>query len=50
LIYQRLSNPPAASETAIREFVAAQRVRNRWLALIALLVAMATAILLWRTW
>ena len=50
LIYQRLSSPPAASETAIREFVAAQRVRNRWLALIAVLVALATVTLLWRVW
>jgi len=27
-----------------------QRVRNRWLALIALLVAVAAAILIWRGW
>jgi ubiquinone biosynthesis protein len=50
LIYQRLNSPPAASETAIREFAAMQRVRNRWLALIALLVAVAAAILIWRGW
>jgi len=27
-----------------------QRVRNRWLALIALLVVVAAAILIWRGW
>jgi hypothetical protein len=34
----------------MREFAAMQRVRNRWLALIALLVAVAAAILIWRDW
>jgi ubiquinone biosynthesis protein len=50
LIYQRLNSPPPASETAMREFASMQRVRNRWLALIALLVAVTAAILIWRAW
>ena len=50
LLYQRLANPPVASETAIREYAATQRVRNRWLALIALVVAVTAAILIWRGW
>ena len=41
---------PPASELAISELAAAQRVRNRWLVLIALLVALAAAALLWRVW
>src|SRR5690242_21598296 len=39
LLHQRLLAPPAASDTAIKEFVAAQKVRNRWLAVVALLLA-----------
>jgi ubiquinone biosynthesis protein len=50
LLYQRLSNPPAASEMAMRELAAAQRARNRWLAIIALLVAASLAFLIWRGW
>src|SRR6476469_2222645 len=46
LIYQRLSNPPAASETAIREFVATQQSRNRWLAVIALLLVVIIVLML----
>ncbi|HEY2862334.1 MAG TPA: ubiquinone biosynthesis regulatory protein kinase UbiB [Casimicrobiaceae bacterium] len=49
LLYQRLRDPPAASD-AMREFAAAQRSRNRWLALIALLIAIAAAALIWRAW
>jgi ubiquinone biosynthesis protein len=50
LLYQRLSGAPAASDAAIREFAAAQRIRNRWLGLIALLIAIAAAALIWRAW
>jgi ubiquinone biosynthesis protein len=50
LIYQRLSAAPPASELAIRELAAAQRVRNRWLVVIAVLGAIAAVALLWRVW
>jgi len=46
LLHQRLLMPPMASDTAIREFVAAQRVRNRWLAVVALLLAIVVALLI----
>jgi hypothetical protein len=45
-----LSAAPPASELAIRELAAAQRARNRWLALIALLVISMAAALFWRAW
>ena len=50
LVYQRLSEAPPASEAAIRELAAAQRARNRWLVLIVILAAAATAVLIWRVW
>ena len=46
LLHQKLSAPPPASDTEIRELAAAQRVRNRWLVLIALLLAVTIALLL----
>jgi ubiquinone biosynthesis protein len=46
LLHQKLLAPPAASDTAIRELAAAQRVRNRWLVLVALLLAITVALLL----
>src|SRR5690242_9914309 len=48
LIYQRLNSPPPASETAIREFAAAQRARNRWLMLVAGLLFALLAVLVLR--
>ena len=39
LIYQRLSTPPAASDAVLLELAAAQRARNRWLAVVAVLLA-----------
>jgi ubiquinone biosynthesis protein len=46
LLHQKLLAPPPASDTAIRELAAAQRVRNRWLVLVALLLAITVALLL----
>jgi ubiquinone biosynthesis protein len=48
LIYQRLSSPPPASDLAFRELAAAQRARNLWLGLLAVLIAGVIAVLLWR--
>ena len=45
LLHQRLLAPPLASDTAMREFATAQRVRNRWLAVVALLLAVVIALL-----
>jgi ubiquinone biosynthesis protein len=47
LLHQRLLAPKAASDDALKELAQAQKVRNRWLALIALLMA-AVAVLLLR--
>ena len=46
LLHQKLLAPAAASDTAIRELAAAQKVRNRWLALVALLLAITIVLLL----
>ena len=46
LLHQKLLAPPTTSDTAIRELAAAQRVRNRLLVLVALLLAIAVALLL----
>jgi ubiquinone biosynthesis protein len=48
LIHQRLMAPPPISDETIREFAAAQRARNGLLSLIALLLAMAIGIFLWK--
>jgi ubiquinone biosynthesis protein len=48
LLHQKLLAPTPASDTAIRDLAAAQRVRNRWLALVALLLAITVALLLYR--
>ena len=45
LLHQRLLSSPAATDTAVREFVGAQRARNRWLAVVALLLAIVIALL-----
>jgi len=39
LIYESLSKPPAAASDAIHDLAAAQRARNRWLTVIAALLA-----------
>ena len=49
LIYQKLSEPPPASETALLALTAAQQARNRWLIIIAVLLAGAVALLLVQT-
>jgi ubiquinone biosynthesis protein len=47
LLHQRLRAPTAASDAALRELAAAQRGRNRWLAVVAALL-LAIAVLLLR--
>jgi ubiquinone biosynthesis protein len=49
LIYQSLSRPAPASPEALKELAAAQRARNRWLALIAVLLVGAIVALLRRS-
>ncbi|HMA32760.1 MAG TPA: AarF/UbiB family protein, partial [Casimicrobiaceae bacterium] len=46
LLHQRLGAPPAASDLALKELAAAQKSRNRWLAAIAVLLAIVIALLL----
>jgi ubiquinone biosynthesis protein len=46
LIHQRLLAPPAASDTAIKELAAAQRSRNHWLAVVAVLLVLVVFLLL----
>ena len=48
LIYQRLSAPLPASDISFKALATAQRVRNLWLALLAVLLAGLIAVLLWR--
>ena len=48
LIHQRLLAPPGASDTALLQLAAAQRTRNRWLAVVALLLTAVTALLVLR--
>jgi ubiquinone biosynthesis protein len=50
LIYQKLSEPAAVSDACLKEIVAAQRIRNRWLAAVAALLAGVIVLLLWRSW
>jgi ubiquinone biosynthesis protein len=45
LLHQRLLAPPVASDTAMKEFVAAQKTRNHWLAVLAVLLAIIVALL-----
>jgi len=47
LIYQSLSKPAPMSPDALHQLAAAQRARNRWLALIAVLLAGAIVALVW---
>jgi ubiquinone biosynthesis protein len=49
LVYQKLSRPTPVSDQALRDLAAAQRARNRWLAVVAALLAGVIAVLLWQT-
>mgnify|MGYP003409723805 CR=1 FL=1 len=40
LIHQRLLAPQTASDIALKELAATQRVRNRWLAIVAALLVL----------
>jgi ubiquinone biosynthesis protein len=46
LIHQKLTAPPAASDLALKALALAQRSRNRWLAVIAMLLGIVIALLL----
>ncbi|MEO8508468.1 MAG: ubiquinone biosynthesis regulatory protein kinase UbiB [Betaproteobacteria bacterium] len=48
LIHQRLLAPPAATDTALKELAAAQRTRNRWLVVVAVLLGLVVVLLLKR--
>jgi len=48
LLHQRLKAPPAASGEAIAELARIERGRNRWLAVLALLLALMLVVLLLR--
>jgi len=48
LLHNRLSAPPALADVALKEFAAVQRARNRWLAVVAVLLAGMIALLLMR--
>ena len=48
LIHQRLLAPPSATDSAIKELASAQRARNRWLAVVAVLLVIVAALLLRR--
>ena len=45
LLHQRLLAPTTASDAAFKELAAAQRTRNRWLAVVAALLAMVVLLL-----
>ena len=48
LLHQKLLAPPPASDTALKALAAAQRTRNRWLALVAVLLVVVAVLLLRR--
>ena len=48
LIHQRLLAAPAAADHAIKALATAQKSRNGWLALIAVLLAGVIVALVWR--
>jgi ubiquinone biosynthesis protein len=48
LLHQKLLAPPPASDTALMALAAAQRTRNRWLALVAVLLVIVAVLLLRR--
>jgi len=47
LLHQKLLAPPPASDTALMQLAAAQQGRNRWLALVSLLLSIVILLLLW---
>ena len=47
LIHQRLLQPPPVSDLAFRELAGAQRARNAWLGVVAALLAVLIAVVLW---
>jgi ubiquinone biosynthesis protein len=49
LLHQKLTAPAPVSDEAFRELAAAQRTRNRWLAVLAVLLAAAIVALLRRS-
>ncbi|MBS0321873.1 MAG: ubiquinone biosynthesis regulatory protein kinase UbiB [Proteobacteria bacterium] len=48
LIHRRLTEAPAASDVALKALAQAQRARNRWLGLIAAMLAVTIALLVFR--
>jgi ubiquinone biosynthesis protein len=48
LLHQRLLAPAAASDTAMLELAASQRARNRWMAVLSVLLAVLIGVLIWR--
>jgi ubiquinone biosynthesis protein len=48
LIHQKLQAPPPASDLTLMELAAAQRTRNRWLAIVAVLLVLVLVELLVR--
>ncbi|HEY5308510.1 MAG TPA: ubiquinone biosynthesis regulatory protein kinase UbiB, partial [Casimicrobiaceae bacterium] len=46
LLHQRLLAPKAASDDALKDLAQAQKVRNRWLAVIAVLLVAVAGLLL----
>jgi ubiquinone biosynthesis protein len=48
LIHQRLLAPPAASDAVLRALAAAQRTRNHWLAIVAVLLVLVILLLVRR--
>jgi ubiquinone biosynthesis protein len=48
LIHQKLTAPAPVSDVAFRELAAAQTARNRWLAVVAALLAGIIVLLLWQ--
>ena len=48
LIHQKLNAPPAASDLALKELAQAQRTRNHWLAVVAILLVLVLVELLAR--
>jgi len=50
LLHQRLLAPPAASDTALLALAEAQRTRNRWLGMVAVLLVIVAVLLLRRGW
>jgi len=47
LLHQKLLAPPPASDTALMQLAAAQQGRNRWLAIVSLLLSIVILLLLW---